>query len=490
MLNINNENNFTVNNFSLNGGNINLSNGKIGDIVADKLTLNGDTNIMVDIDLAKEAMDRLTPNSFVYTGGNINVSEFNAISDNTKSNFKINFVEDNTLKAHIKTDVKNVYGPIYNYAVNYDSKNGDFIFSGGGNNAKGYNPSILASPVATQLGGYLTQLNSYDEAFRNMDMYMLMTKKQRQAMKLRNKYATTKGNMTFDTTSTPYSHTAGWFRPYATFENVSLKHGPKVSNVAYGSFFGAESEMYDLGNGWDGIWGAYIGYNGSHQSYNGIGIYQNGGTLGAVGMAYKGNFFTGLTLNVGANTGDANTMYGSDKFSMLMSGIASKTGYNIEMADGKFIVQPNFLMSYSFVNTFDYTNSAGVSVHSSPLNAIQVEPGVKFISNLKNGWQPYFGISMVWNIIDKTNFSANNVSLPDLSIKPFVKYGIGVRKTWGEKITGFFQCYFTNGGRNGVGLQTGFRWAIGKTPSDSNKQNSTPQPKKTAIKLNNNRLIK
>ena len=41
------------------------------------------------------------------------------------------------------------------------------------------------SAVAAQLGGYLMQLNSYDKAFRNMDMYMLMTKEHRLALKLK-----------------------------------------------------------------------------------------------------------------------------------------------------------------------------------------------------------------------------------------------------------------------------------------------------------------
>ena len=90
-----------------------------------------------------------------------------------------------------------------------------------------------------------------------------------------------------------------------------------------------------------------------------------------------------------------------------------------------------FSLSYSFVNTFDYTNAAGVKMNSDPLNAIQVEPGIKFIGNLKNGWQPYAGISVVWNIMDKTNFHANNVSLPELSVKPYVRYGVGVRKDLG-----------------------------------------------------------
>ena len=161
--------------------------------------------------------------------------------------------------------------------------------------------------------------------------------------------------MVYTEVNTPYTESSGWFRPYATFETVGLKNGPKVNNVAYGSSAGLESEMYDLGYGWDGIYSVYAAYNGSHQTYKGNGIYQNGGTLGLVGMAYKGNFFTGLTANVGASVGEASMLDGTDDFTMLMSGIASKTGYNFEFADGKFIVQPNYLMSYSMINTFDYT---------------------------------------------------------------------------------------------------------------------------------------
>lgn len=155
-------------------------------------------------------------------------------------------------------------------------------------------------------------------------------------------------------------------------------------------------------------------------------------------------------------------MYGRDDFAMLMAGIASKSGYNWELLDGKFIIQPNLQLSYTFVNTFGFNNAAGVSVHSDPLNAIQIAPGIKFIGNLKNGWQPYLGVTMVWNVIDKTRFRANDVSLPDLSIKPFVVYGLGVQKTVGERFSGFGQTYFRSGGRNGVGLMLGLRWAIGK----------------------------
>ena len=86
--------------------------------------------------------------------------------------------------------------------------------------------------------------------------------------------------------------------------------------------------------------------------------------------------------------------------------------------------------------------------------------------------------------MDRTHFQANDVALPNLSINPFVKYGVGVRKTWGERFTGHFQTYITSGGRNGVGLSAGFRWAIGKKGTGE-INGKTPELKPTKISLNN-----
>lgn len=482
-----------LNNSTLNmasGTTLNTINNQISSF-GDNLTLQDNVNLAVDVNLGNSTADNFAGAD---VQGKVTITDINTIGNTTANSVSINLAEalgidpnNMAISEALQNQTQRILTPI-RYLQGGVSETGMLTMAPTGNGYKDFNPAVMASPVAAQLGGYLTQLNSYDEAFRNMDMYMLMTKKQRQAMKLRNKYAAADSNLIFDPTGTPYNDKAVWARPYATFENVPLKNGPKVSNVAYGSFFGAESELYDLGHGWDGMFGVYAGYNGSHQAYDGIGLYQNGGTLGLVGMAYKGNFFTGLTVNAGANVGEANTAYGTDNFTMLMAGIANKTGYNIELADGKFIIQPNVQLSYSFVNTFDYTNSAGFHMNSDPLNAIQVEPGIKFIGNLKNGWQPYAGVSVVWNIMDKTNFHANNVALPELSVKPYVRYGVGVRKTWGEVCTGFLQTYFTNGGRNGVGIQAGFRFTLGKGGLSSLKTNNNmPELPKTQINLSSAR---
>ena len=461
-----------MNAITFNGGNLDLRNGVASNIPLYGLALKSNSNIFVDVDLANKSMDKLTANNSSYTGGKLNVAGMNLLSDAINDFTSINFTEDNNLKSNVAYtgDSQVAYSPIYIYKVNYNANNGNFEFKrgnggGGGNASDAFNPAVLTGPVGAQLGSYLTQLNTYEQAFANMDMLMLMPRAQRIAMKYANKYASTQGTgeggvITFSPNQIPEEQKGLWFRPFATFENVGLKNGPNVKNIGYGSLFGGDSDLLELKHGWDMQYSFYGGYNGSNQYYNGVSIYQNGGSLGASSTWYKGNFFTGLTANVGANVGEASSMYGNEDFTMLATGIASKTGYNWELANGKFIVQPSFLMSYTFVNTFDYTNAAGVRISSDPLHAIQIAPGLKFIGNLKNGWQPYIGLQMVWNVMDRARFKANDVSLPNMSVDPYFQYGIGLQKRIGDRFTGFGQAMLRNGGRNGIALQFGFRWAI------------------------------
>ena len=384
------------------------------------------------------------------------------------------------------TPIRKLTGRIEDNYINY---------VGAGNSVNDFNPAVMASPVATLVGGYLAQSQVLQDSFFHMNRYTKYSRADRLAAETLNQYAIADTNSvpSYLRNSLPETETANWVKPYTTFEKVNLKGGIGVSNITYGSLYGGDSKLTDLGHGYKGVVSAFVGYNGSHSGYGNIDINQQGGVLGVTGTLYKGNFFTGITVSAGANTGEASTPYGTDKFAMLTAGIANKTGYNLEFANGKFIVQPNMYIGYTFVNTFDYTNAAGARIKSDPLNAIQIAPGIKFIGNLKNGWQPYAGIDMVWNIMGKTNFAAQDTTLPSLSVKPYVQYGVGVQKSWGDRFTAFFQTMVRNGGRNGIVLQGGFRWAIGKDyhstpdykPSHDNTKVYTPtQPK--AIKQSTN----
>ena len=388
----------------------------------------------------------------------LNIQDMHKIAQNSKTinlsqTIGLNNLQStDDLVSNLDAKYSNVMTPIRKMNANVQMTPDGLMlnFVGTGNQYKDFNPAVMVAPVAAQMGGYLAQLQSYDEAFNNLDTSMLFEPTNLEGISSGDETISTqkKGNV--------------WVKPYGGHEKVGLKNGPKVSNDTYGVFAGQDSSVAHIGNGLKGIFRGYVGYNASRQKYDGVRINQKGGTIGASGIAYKDNFFTGLTFNVGTSKAKAKTMYGSEDVRMYMGGLASKTGFNLEFADGKFIVQPNMSMSYSIVDTSSYTNAAGVKVDGDLLYALHLQPELKFIGNFENGWLPYASVAKAWNCMDDTKFKANNVTLPELSVKSYTKYSVGIQKMLGEKYTGYIKTDLMNGGRDGIGIQAGFTWKFGK----------------------------
>lgn len=487
------------NNLDLQSGTLSMVNNQVGVASLNNVTLSGNTNFVADVDLANEQMDRITANTYGTHQGKLNVVGMNLLSDSTKDVTEIYFAQpglkNNVVNGMPKTGEYNLpssaqttfYTPIYKYNAIYDNRDdgGYFMFTKGdkiltanggggttitptGNPSDAFNPSVLAPSVASQAGANATMNQTFNYAFQNADNFMTIPYLERVAIKTANRYALSPtGDATDVGTFSPLFNaqnetSSAWVKPYASFENIPLKNGPKVSNITYGTLVGFDTPIKSIKHGWDRAWTGYIGYNGASQRFSGVDATQNGGLVGGTLTLYKGNFFNATTISSGAIVGDNRTMYGTDNYTMLMAGVGNKTGYNFEFKEGKLIIQPSMLLSYTFVNTFDYTNAAGVKIKNDPLHAIQIAPGVKFIANTKNGWQPYIGVNMIWNLLDKSKVSANDVRLPEMSIKPYVQYGVGVQKRFKDRYMAFGQAMIQNGGRNGISLTAGFRWAVGK----------------------------
>lgn len=436
-----------------NNVNFNMQNGELNNINFGDLTLNGQTNLYVDADLSSQKMDTISATS-LNGSGSLFVKNI-ALEGVPKAQDIIIPFANSILKDSVQYTPQTIKTPIYDYQASYDSSSGDFDFVRGD-----FNPAILSSEVSTQLGGYLIQLETYKNIFSNLDMVMLSPVNKTKSLYYQNKFADARGNLAFSPLMIPEQKKGFWIKPYTVFENVPLRNGPKVSNVIYGSIIGGESELTEIKRNWYMLYGAYVSYNGSHQAYQGNSIYNNGGLLGINSAFYKGNFYSLWTINAGANTAEANNNFGNDNFAMLTAGIAQKSGYNFELLENKLILQPNITTSYSFINTFDYTTASGVDISTKPLNALHLEPGIKIIGNLKNYLQPYLSVSVAWNLIDHAQFQADDIYLSDLSVKPYVQYGIGIQKRWRERATGFMESMLRNGGRNGIALALGLRISL------------------------------
>ena len=358
---------------SLNSGSIYLNNNTVGTMHIPTLNLNGNTNISVDADLANKSMDRITAANYNVTeGAMLNVNNVVLLSDAKEDVTNIQFADDG-LAANVAYTGANpvAYSPIWKYDVSYNPDDGFFSFARGSAGDSGsYNPSVLASPVATQTGAYITQLQTFNYAFQHADSFMNIPYMERLSIINSGRYALSPtGDATDVGTFSPLllkdddagfwvkpyasfeKESAGfWVKPYASFENVPLKNGPKVSNINYGTLVGYDSPLTSVGNGFERVLTGYIGYNGASQRYSGVDAYQNGGLLGGTATFYKGNFFNATTLSVGASAGDASTMYGSENYTMLLAGLGNKTGYNFEFFNGGMILQPSMLISYTYVD--------------------------------------------------------------------------------------------------------------------------------------------
>ncbi len=457
--------------FNYYDGLINLQNENIQNTNLGKLELFNDMKLNLEADLKNERMDTLSVDSIQNNGYKIGIENLQILSPTTKQSLALDVIDKNINQDYFELLKKSIEykgsslieSPIYRYNVYYNETDGKMYFNIPNDGFERFNPSILKSSVAQQLGGYFNLLNTYDEAFKNMDMYMLLPKNQRLGKNLEDLYASItpiKGEV-----KGFYRKKYFYFRPYSFFENVPLKSSGaklKVDNIAYGSFFGIERH-YKIKRRYNFVLSPYISYIGSNQHYNFNSIYQNGAMAGLLAMLYKDDFYFGLTVPIGATGCKGKGKIEDDDFSMLMTGIALKTGYNKEFREGRYIVQPNFLFAYSFVDTFNYKNSLQAQIKSHPLHALTICPGIKIIGNFENNFQPYIMVNMVWNILDKTDFSANDVALPYLSTKPFVRYGLGIRKIINDRLDGFLSAYVMNGGRNGVGLFAGLRFEFGSS---------------------------
>ncbi|MCD8378125.1 MAG: hypothetical protein LUB59_04975 [Candidatus Gastranaerophilales bacterium] len=459
------ENLLAGNIFNASGGTLNLINGEIGTTDFSTLTTSGKTNVAVDVDLANLTMDRITADTYSQILGTINVSKMNLLSDSSSSTIKIYFA-DSALKDHVTTSVKTVaYSKVYKYIVSYSSSSGYFIFNrGDGKDASSYNPAILPAGISQQTA-YMNQLNNYQTAMYHSDTYMMLPKKIRLAGGTH--YAIDFDDIEGETfiqkyLAIPEEIKSIWVRPYASFETIPLKRGPDVSSINYGTLFGGDSDMIDLPHGFKFVYGGYAGYNGNSTSYSNVDSLQQGAVVGGTAYLYKGNFFNTITANIGWMINDSETAYGTDSFYLLMTGFSDRIGYNIELNSGKLILQPSIMMGYTFVYSSDYTTSNDVDIDTEPLHVMHFAPCLKIISNLENGWQPYAIISIMCNFIDKTNFTANTIRIPQMSIDPYVEYGLGIQKRWHDKYSGFAQATVRNGGRRGVSLLFGFRYMLGK----------------------------
>lgn len=240
--------------------------------ISNDMIVEGKNNLSIDIDGRNKVGDTFIINNLTSnTDGTLNVADFNFIGQAPiDRQFKIRVFDANSIndKVNFTSTDKEIFTPIGYY--NLQSAGGGYYTS----NMTRYNPQVFRGQVAT-LAAYNNQLVIDDMLLNHVTLDSERTLAQSRNA---NRYASTLPQFA------PYQYKKEdgglWYKSYVNFENLSLTQGLKVGNNSYGSLIGADFPVINMKRGWKFMPTAYIGYNGAHQTFNGVGMYQNGGQGG------------------------------------------------------------------------------------------------------------------------------------------------------------------------------------------------------------------
>lgn len=442
--------------------------------ISNDMIVEGKNNLSIDIDGRNKVGDAFIINNLTSnTDGTLNVADFNFIGlAPIDRQFKIRVFDANSIndKVNFTSTDKEIFTPIGYY--NLQSAGGGWYTS----NMTRYNPQVFRGQVAT-LASFNNQLMIDDMLLNHvtLDSERLLAQS-----KNANIYASTLPQFA------PYQYKKEdgglWYKSYVNFENLSLTQGLKVGNNSYGSLVGADFPVIKLKHGWRLMPTAYIGYNGAHQTFNGVGMYQNGGQGGLMGTFMKDNFIGSVVAYGGGYNNEMSVAGNTDRAGNWFAGTAAKLAYNFHPTK-HFTIQPTAFMSYNIFGRQNWgTDFGSMSMNSGLLNGINVAPGMNFIY-ARESWSVYATFQYMYNINDQVGGRAGNVDLASVKMEHgYIQYGLGVTKTWKDRLNSFFQIVFRNGGRTGVGFQLGLNYTFDWLNPSKTKSTKATKSEKTIIK--------
>ena len=451
---INMANNVRTNNVI---NNLTINNGEYGD---------GQANFAIDIYARSNkdaSSDTISANSIQVAAkdstGTIHISDFNLGGDifgydaPIEKNIRLGkiFKSDDIGKevTFTATD-KEIFTPIGYYKLNPSAANdGNYSLD-----LSRFNPQVYRGQVASA-ASYMNQLVVNDTLFNRAQIRRYGASYDQM---FKNKTAILDGTASFERT---LKEGQLWTEVFGNFETLKMNNGlDKVRNNAWGFIVGGDFGLKELRNGWTYMPSVYLAYNGGRQTFNGVGIYENGGQIGFMSSWMKRNFIETALVYGGVYGTNFDVAGSSEDAFNYFFGIASKTAYDWELGRN-FKIQPSVTMAYNMFGQQNWHSDYGqMGMSSGFLNGFNIAPGINFIYQ-RESWSMYATVAYAWNFFAGVDGQAGNVDLPSIKMaQGYLQYGFGMTKSFSDRFNMFAQATVRNIGRTGIICQGGLNWRL------------------------------
>lgn len=236
-----------------------------------------------------------------------------------------------------------------------------------------------------------------------------------------------------------------WLKGSLGQEKVDFDGYKKFDANYYGAVVGIDTDR-KYSDKVDATYGIFVAYTEGNLE-NGEKARLNGGFAGLKGNLYIGKLFFGALADFGLRKTKVSSNGDEQDFDSQSIGIALKAGYNFELKDNSFTLQPNIVFNSDFDISEGYKLD-GTKVESDDYFNLNVSPGVKAAKNLGRCWiltgeLRYFitssnGKVEIDDINDYNNYYSN-----------YALFGLGVEKIWGYTVL-HLKVNKTFSGRDGI----------------------------------------
>jgi len=239
-----------------------------------------------------------------------------------------------------------------------------------------------------------------------------------------------------------------YIKAFGGQDKLDMKDYTKFNTTYYSVMLGLDTDRQYTDN-FDATYGVFVSYAGvqsEEENFNDDKISQNGIFAGVRGNWYVDKLFFGAILDYGfiSNKTEffAQEKNWSEDYNIQSIGLSVKAGYNFEIKERSFTIQPNIIFNINYLITEEYDALTGYvnggKFKTDDMTNFAAAPGVKLAKTLGKCWilsgeGKYVFVSTSNGDI-KVESDSQCKYVPETYYKDYASLGLGIEKIWGYTV--------------------------------------------------------